>query len=97
MKCLLSLIAVMVFVSPCSAIEVYSENPFYWSRDGEPILLLGGSGDDNLFQWASPEFGDKLSRHLDLLVSVGGNYVRNSMNSRNNCPFSSQNQKSGAR
>lgn len=84
MKYLLLLIAVIAFVSPCSAIEVYSKNPFYWSRDGKPILLLGGSGDDNLFQWAGAEFGDKLSKHLDLLVSVGGNYVRNSMNSRNN-------------
>ena len=82
MKCLLSLIALMVFVSPCSAIEVYSENPFYWSRDGKPLLLLGGSGDDNLFQWAGAKFGDKLSKHLDLLVSVGGNYVRNTMSSR---------------
>lgn len=77
--------AILILLAvPCVGIEVYLENPFYWSRDGKPILLLGGSGDDNLFQWAGAEFGDKLSEHLDLLISVGGNYVRNSMNSRNN-------------
>ena len=47
-----------------------------------PVLLLGGSGDDDLFQWAADEFGDRLPKHLDLLVSVGGNYVRNTMSSR---------------
>ena len=82
MKYLLSPIVFILLAAPCSRIEVYSKNPFYWSYDGKPILLLGGSGDDNLFQWAGAEFGDKLSKHLDLLVSVGGNYVRNTMSSR---------------
>jgi hypothetical protein len=82
MRHFLSLVAVVLFATPCSGIEVYSENPFYWSHDGKPVLLLGGSGDDNLFQWAGAEFGDKLSKHLDLLVSLGGNYVRNTMSSR---------------
>ena len=82
MKYLLLLMVIILLAAPCAGIEVYSENPFYWSRDGKPILLLGGSGDDNLFQWAGAEFGDKLSEHLDLLVSVGGNYVRNTMSSR---------------
>ena len=66
----------MVLLSPCSGIEVYSENPFYWSHKGRPVLLLGGSGDDNLFQWAGAEFGDKLSKHLDLLVSVGSHLIQ---------------------
>jgi len=44
---------------------------------GEEILLLGGSKEDNLFQ--IPD----LEEHLDLLKSVGGNYVRNTMSSRN--------------
>ena len=79
MRHFLSLVAVVLLATPCSGIEVYSENPFYWSHDGKPVLLLGGSGDDNLFQWAGAEFGDKLSEHLDLLVSFGGNYVRNTM------------------
>ncbi|HCO95129.1 MAG TPA: hypothetical protein DIU00_14450 [Phycisphaerales bacterium] len=82
MRQLLSFVAAISLAIPCNGIQVYSENPFYWSRDGKPVLLLGGSGDDNLFQWAGAEFGDKLSKHLDLLVSVGGNYVRNTMSSR---------------
>ncbi len=70
-------------VSRVSAqIMPYPENPCYWQLDGVPTLLVGGSGDDNLFQWVGDHFGDRLTRHLDLLVSVGGNYVRNAMNSR---------------
>ena len=60
------------------AIRPYSENPWYWEYHGEPILLRGGSDDDNLFQWT----GKKLTDHLDLLTSVGGNYVRNTMSNR---------------
>ncbi len=48
----------------------------YWLYDGKPVLLLGGSVEDNLFQI------ENLEEHLDLLVSVGGNYVRNTMSSR---------------
>ena len=62
--------------APAKNIEIYSENPAYWQYDGKPILLLGGSKDDNLFQ--IPD----LKEHLDLLKSVGGNYVRNTMSSR---------------
>jgi hypothetical protein len=57
-------------------IGIYAENPAYWEYDGEPILLLGGSVEDNLFQIAD------VQAHLDLLKSVGGNYVRNTMSSR---------------
>jgi hypothetical protein len=39
-------------------------------------LLLGGSDEDNLFQI------ENLREHLDLHVSVGGNYVRSTMSSR---------------
>ena len=56
------------------------ENPFYWQYRGKPIVLIGGSDDDNLFQWAGDR--SRLVAHLDLLKSVGGNYVRNTMNSR---------------
>ncbi len=59
-------------------IQPYPENPFYWQFRGEPVLLLGGTDDDNLFQWT----GAKLIEHLDLLKSTGGNYVRNTMSSR---------------
>jgi len=60
------------------AIRPCNENPWYWEYHGEPILLRGGSDDDNLFQWT----GKKLTDHLDLLTSVGGNYVRNTMSNR---------------
>jgi hypothetical protein len=54
----------------------YSKNPHYWQYKGEPVLLIGGSVEDNLFQ--IPD----LEEHLDLLASVGGNYVRCTMSSR---------------
>jgi hypothetical protein len=57
-------------------IQPYSKNPFYWQYNGEPVLLLGGSVEDNLFQIPN------LEEHLDLLKSVGGNYVRCTMSSR---------------
>ena len=59
-------------------IRIYSANPFYWEYKGEPMLLLGGSKEDNLFN--HPE---GIAEHLDLLRSVGGNYIRNTMSSRN--------------
>lgn len=57
-------------------IRPYSENPRYWEYEGEPIFLVGGSKDDNLFQ--IPD----LEAHLDQLADAGGNYVRNTMSSR---------------
>jgi len=51
-------------------------HPEYWSYNGKEILLLGGSVEDNLFQIPN------LAEQLDLLVKVGGNYVRNTMSSR---------------
>jgi len=48
----------------------------YWTYNGKEILLLGGSDEDNLFQMPN------LIKQLDLLASVGGNYVRNTMSSR---------------
>jgi len=46
--------------------------------------LLGGTKDDNLFQLPD------LKEHLDLLESVGGNYIRNTMSSRPNQGFEVQ-------
>ena len=60
------------------SIRPYSKNPWYWQYQGEPILLIGASDDDNLFQWT----GETLINQLDLLVSVGGNYLRNTMSDR---------------
>ncbi len=57
-------------------IQPYDANPFYWQYRGRPVLLLGGSVEDNLFQ--IPD----LQEHLDLLQSVGGNFVRCTMSSR---------------
>ena len=31
-------------------IQPYAQNPFYWQHKGRPVLLLGGSREDNLFQ-----------------------------------------------
>ncbi len=81
-------------------IRPYEENPFYWQYQGEPVLLLGGSSNDNLFQhltglkaggdenghadsaWPAP-MSQTLEEHLDTLVAVGGNYLRNTTSHRN--------------
>lgn len=57
-------------------IRPYMKNPAYWQYRGKALLLLGGSKEDNLFQ--IPD----IAEHLDLLASVGGNYVRCTMSSR---------------
>lgn len=63
------------------SIQPYINNPKYWQYKKAPILLLGASDKDNLFNrpdlWP---FG--LESHLDLMVKNGGNYVRNVMSSR---------------
>jgi len=61
---------------PVDGIDIYPANPRYWQYRGRPVLLLGGSVEDNLFQ--IPD----LSEHLDLLANAGGNYVRCTMSSR---------------
>lgn len=68
-------------------IRINGENPAYWEINGRQAMLLGGSVEDNLFQI------ENLTEHLDLLASVGGNYVRNTMSSRdsgNVWPFQQQ-------
>ena len=57
-------------------IQVSGQYPTYFEFKGKPVLLLGGTVDDNLFQM------EGLEEHLDLLVASGGNYVRNTMSSR---------------
>ncbi len=59
-------------------IRISGTNPFYWEYNGSPVLLVGGSKEDNLFN--HPE---GLEEHLDLLKASGGNYIRNTMSSRN--------------
>jgi hypothetical protein len=64
-----------------SRIKPWTENPRYWQFKGRPVLLLGGSDQDNPFNHPNiGRFG--LEAHLDLLASVGGNYIRNTMSSR---------------
>ena len=84
------MLALLILVSVCSVvaqdtkdqegaemeknrIQIYKENPRYWQYKGEPILLIGGSVEDNLFQIPN------LREHLELMKSVGGNYVRSTM------------------
>lgn len=65
-------------------IQPYVENKSFWQYNGQPVLLVGGSSDDNLFQI------ENLEEELDLIKSVGGNYVRNTMSCRdlgNVAPF----------
>lgn len=57
-------------------IQPYPSNRFYWQYCRKPVLLLGGSVEDNLFQIPN------LKEHLDLLHSVGGNYIRCTMSAR---------------
>lgn len=62
-------------------IQPYKANPRYWQYKGQPVMLLGGSEDDNLFQLPH------LKEHLDEIKSVGGNYIRNTMSDRNDRGF----------
>jgi len=83
-KAFLPVLAAFILLEPGLApagdgrIRPYEVHPQYWQYKGKPVLLLGGSDDDNLFQWER----NKLAAQLDLLVSAGGNYVRNTMSDR---------------
>lgn len=57
-------------------LEINTENPAYWSLDGRPTLLIGGSQEDNLFQI------EGLRSHLEAIAAAGGNYIRNTLSSR---------------
>ncbi len=57
-------------------IQPYAKNPRYWQYKGKPVLLLGGSVDDSLFQIP------RLKEHLDAMQAVGANYIRNTMSDR---------------
>jgi len=80
-------------------IQPYAANPFSWQYKGQPVLLLGGSGNDNPFNHltglmaggdelggAAPGFpapmSQTLEEHLDTLVALAGNYLRNTTSSR---------------
>lgn len=57
-------------------LKPYGKNPAYWQYKGKPVLLLGATGNDNLFQSRNVE------GHLDSLRDAGGNYIRNTMSDR---------------
>lgn len=57
-------------------IKPYKLNTRYWQYKGEPVLLLGGSKTDHIF------LAEGLENHLDEMVGVGANYVRNTMSQR---------------
>jgi hypothetical protein len=77
-------VAVQAMAADASArVQPYAKNPRYWQYKGQPALLLGGSDDDNLFQWPA----DQLRPHLDKLAAAGGNYIRNTMSDRQDKGF----------
>ncbi|QDT09639.1 hypothetical protein [Planctomycetes bacterium K23_9] len=81
-----ALTIVWLFTSVSSAEEAlrpWAGNAWYWSFHDKPVLLLGGSDDDNLFQW--PE--EKLLPQLDRLADAGGNVIRNTMSDRKDKDF----------
>ena len=59
-----------------ATLKPHDANKFYWQYNGAPVLLVGGSIDDNLFQISG------LQAHLDEMKAVGANYIRNTMSDR---------------
>lgn len=82
-SCLLCVLPGAVLADPEPPLQPWEENPFYWSWQGDPILLLGGSDDDNLFQWPETE----LIAQLDRLAAARGNVIRNTMSDRKDKGF----------
>ena len=81
----LPFLSLLVFLFAClppeaqleqKGIHPSKEHNQFWSYNGEEVLLLGASDDDNLFQMKD------VATHLELLTENGGNYVRNTMSSR---------------
>jgi len=83
MKKMLICVAAFIALNIAAEIKPWSENPWYWSYEDKPVLMLGGSDDDNLFQW--PE--EKLIPQLDRLAAAGGNVIRNTMSDRKDKGF----------
>lgn len=64
-------------------IRPWDENPRYWQYMGEPVLLLGGSDEDNLFN--DPEM---MLDNFAKMRACGANYIRGTLSIRdeNNVP-----------
>lgn len=65
------------------ALRPWPQNAWYWAWHEKPVLLLGGSDDDNLFQWPKED----LIPQLDRIASAGGNVIRNTMSDRQDGGF----------
>jgi len=59
-----------------TGIKPYAENNRFWEYQGKPVLLLGASSNDNLFQ--NPDVVDE----LNVMRSIGANYVRCTLSGR---------------
>lgn len=70
------LCSTLVFGSDSDRIRPWEKDPMYWQLKGKPIMLLGGSRDDSLFQIPG------LKAHLDEMKAAGANYIRNTMSDR---------------
>ncbi len=78
MICVLLIASAFALDKNSKSIRPHAGNLWYWEYNGKPVLLRGGSNDDNPYQWEE----NKLVVELDLLASVGGNYIRNTMSDR---------------
>ena len=70
------LIAATATIDMWGRIHPDEKNLRYWHYKGQPVMLLGGSKTDHIFS------ADQLEEHLDEMVAVGANYVRNTMSQR---------------
>lgn len=65
-------------------VGIYPRNRYYWTRNGAPVLLLGGSpraeGPNDVGVFHLPN----LVEYLDALVAVGGNWTRCLMSGQHN-------------
>ncbi len=78
---LICVLVSLLSAGAASDIQPWPKNPRYWQYKSQPVLLLGGSKDDNLFQ--IPD----LKEHLDDIRAAGGNYIRNTMSDRKDKGF----------
>jgi len=65
-----------VLIGQDTGIRPWPKNPYFWEYNGKPVVLIGGSKDDNLFQ--IPD----LKEHLDEMAAIRANYIRNTMSDR---------------
>jgi hypothetical protein len=68
--CIIFLIWSTAVQSQETGIRPYTGNPSYWEFKNRPVLLIGGSDNDNLFQ------SDNVYAELDKIKAAGGNYIR---------------------